>query len=871
MAEERESIIIDVQFDGAETVAKLKNVQETMRLLQGENAALKKQMQELDRTTDAGAETYARLSTQLAINNEQVKSLKISEKVLQQAQMDLGVQATITGDSFAEQSRQLTVMKNAYSQMSKAERESASGQEFLKKLQELDAQVKANDASMGNFQRNVGNYPKIFDLTNTSIGKLVTSFYAFGAQMAAAKAQSKEMGEQLRLTQAQSKGMGEQLRLTQGQIQGMGVEALTTKEYFTGAVTQMTTGLKGFGKAFLTPPIAVITVVVGGLILLFQKLKEMFKKNDAAMTTLQKAFASFQPIIQAVNAMVMKMVEGIAAAVGWIGKMVAVLADWATGSEGAAEAAQDLVQAEDDLQQKEREYTENSAKRSAEISELRAKAADKEKYNAKERQDMLQQAIDLEKQNLADEKAIAAERVRILEARAEQEMDTSDETQDKIAEAKAAMYRAEENYNNGVRRLEGQRAEAAREEMRTLKENAKERERVLREMKDKEAEIMKMGEDFALSQIQDEGQRRIAQMKLQGEREIAQLRKRLRTEENLTAASRDALSRLIENKQADLEKRLNDAIIEDAESREQEQYDREKASAERILALRLQLSKEWSEERLSLEKEQLKQQMQQRLEQENITNEERLLIRAAFDKQIEQLDEKFNEHLKEQTEAQKKTLEDAKAAYRDAMLGMVSSLGSAFDAMAELLESYGEQNEQASAAAKAFAFMSIIADEAIIIANTAEAISSAIAGAAEAAKMTGPMAPIMLATNIATMVGAVLSAVASTAGNINKAKQLVTQSGEKHYAEGGVVRGSKAAGDNIPARLTAGEVVLNADQQARLLYSLAQGGLSTGGNIDAMKVAMSEALREMPAPVMVYSEFERFTERTTEYREVANI
>ncbi|MEE1319160.1 MAG: hypothetical protein UHD05_06575 [Ruminococcus sp.] len=829
MAEERESIIIDVQFQGEETATKLKDVQQAMRFLQNENAALKKQMKDLDRTTAEGAEAFAKLSTQYAINTEQIKSLKVSEQVLQQAQMDLGVQATITGDSFKEQARQLTVMKNAYSQMSKAERESASGQEFLKKLQELDAQVKANDASMGNFQRNVGNYPKVFDLTNTSIGKLVAG------------------------------------------LQGMGGQAQTTGQFFGNAFSQMTTGLKGFGKAFLTPPIAVITVVVGAVILVFQKLQEMFKKNDAAMTTLQKAFASFEPIIQAVNAMVMKLVEGIAAAVGWIGKMVAVLADWATGSEGAAEAAQDLVQAEDDLQQKEREYTENSAKRSAEISELRAKAAEKDKYTAKERQDMLQQAIDLEKQNLADEKAIAAERLRILEARAEQENDTSDETQDKIAEAKAAMYRAEENYNNGVRRLEGQRAEAAREEMRTLKENAKERERVLRDMKDKEAEIMKMGEDFALSQIQDEGQRRIAQMKLQGEREIAELKKRLRTEENLTAASRDALSRLIESKQADLEKRLNDAIIEDAESREQEQYEREKASAERILALRLQLSKEWSEERLSLEKEQLKQQMQQRLEQENITNEERLLIRAAFDAQIEQLDEKFNEHLREQTENQKKTLEDAKAAYRDAMLGMVSALGSAFDAMAELLESYGEQNEQASAAAKAFAFMSIIADEAIIIANTAKAISSAIAGAAEAASMTGPMAPIMLATNIATMVGAVLSAVASTAGNINKAKQLVTQSGEKHYAEGGVVRGSKAAGDNIPARLTAGEVVLNADQQARLLYSLAQGGLSTGGNIDAMKAAMSEALREMPAPVMVYSEFERFTERTTEYREVANI
>ena len=463
MAEERESIIIDVQFDGEDTAAKLKDVQQAMRFLQNENAALKKQMKDLDRTTAEGAEAFAKLSTQYAINTEQIKSLKVSEQVLQQAQMDLGVQATITGDSFKEQARQLAVMKNAYSQMSKAERESASGKEFLKKLQELDAQVKANDASLGNFQRNVGNYPKVFDLTNTSIGKLVAG------------------------------------------LQGMGGQAQTTGQFFSNAFSQMTTGLKGFGKAFLTPPIAVITVVVGAVILIFQKLQEMFRKNDAAMTTLQKAFASFQPIIQAVNAMVMKMVEGLAAAVGWIGKMVAVLADWATGSEGAADAARDLVQAEDDLQQKEREYTENSAKRSAEISELRAKAADKEKYNAKERQDMLQQAIDLEKQNLADEKAIAAERLRILEARAEQENDTSDETQDKIAQAKAAMYRAEENYNNGVRRLDGQRAEAAREEMRTLKENAKERERVLREMSDAEAEIMKMGEDFALSQIQDEG------------------------------------------------------------------------------------------------------------------------------------------------------------------------------------------------------------------------------------------------------------------------------------------------------------------------------------------------------------------------------
>ena len=111
MAEERESIIIDVQFDGGDTATKLKDVQQAMRFLQNENAALKKQMKDLDRTTAEGAEAFAKLSTQYAINAQQIKSLQVSEKVLQQAEMDLGVQATITGDSFKEQARQFESVK----------------------------------------------------------------------------------------------------------------------------------------------------------------------------------------------------------------------------------------------------------------------------------------------------------------------------------------------------------------------------------------------------------------------------------------------------------------------------------------------------------------------------------------------------------------------------------------------------------------------------------------------------------------------------------------------------------------------------------------------------------------------------------------
>ena len=813
MAEERESIIIDVQFDGGDTATKLKDVQQAMRFLQNENASLKKQMKDLDRTTAEGAEAFAKLSTQYAINTEQIKSLKVSEQVLQQAQMDLGVQATITGDSFKEQARQLTVMKNAYSQMSKAERESASGQEFLKKLQELDAQVKANDASLGNFQRNVGNYPKVFDLTNTSIGKLVAG------------------------------------------LQGMGGQAQTTGQFFGNAFSQMTTGLKGFGKAFLTPPIAVITVVVGAVILIFQKLQEMFKKNDAAMTTLQKAFASFEPIIQAVNAMVMKLVEGIAAAVGWIGKMVAVLADWATGSEGAAEAAQDLVQAEDDLQQKEREYTENSAKRSAEISELRAKAAEKDKYTAKERQDMLQQAIDLEKQNLADEKAIAAERLRILEARAEQENDTSDETQDKIAEAKAAMYKAEQNYNDGTRRLlaglTAARQEEANESKRIATEAAEERKRIADAEAAAEAErlraetqaaaeaaetrkqILQEYEDFLISQIEGETERRTAQIQLQGQREAEAMRERLANLAETETEARAQLQAMIEAKEQETAQKIADVWAE-ADAKDAERRLRKIETDKEIAVLQAQSDDEARAIQIEAKRQEA---------------EELKMLDAETKATLFQSEDDYRLKVA-QTEAEITRLQKEQVAQRRANAqASASAVAGALGSLGHLIDAFDSENKESAKAGKALALAQIAVETGIAIAK----------GTAQAMSVPFPANIAAIATTVATVVANMASAVST----IKSAK----------FASGGVVPGDPSKGDVVPAMLTGGEVVLNNDQQARLLYSLAQGNVAGGSgmNYEIMRDAMAEAISGMPAPVMVYKEFNEFTGRTAQYQELATI
>ena len=71
---------------------------------------------------------------------------------------------------------------------------------------------------------------------------------------------------------------------------------------------------------------------------------------------------------------------------------------------------------------------------------------DKEKYSTQERRKMMQDAIELERKNLEEEKKIKAEQLRILEETARRERDTSDETKNKIAAARAAMYQAEEAF-----------------------------------------------------------------------------------------------------------------------------------------------------------------------------------------------------------------------------------------------------------------------------------------------------------------------------------------------------------------------------------------------------------------------------------------
>lgn len=469
-----EQIIISVNLDEGQTAQRLDAISKQM-------ADLKIKQRELNDQYKAGAineEFYLKkskeLSVQLSTLNRQQTNLTAALQAAEKTNDDYS-------DSLDGMRAKLNDMQRAYATLTKAQRESAEGQEFLRAIGEQDAAVKGLEQSIGDARRNVGDYEGAIKRAFPAIGNL-----------------SDGIDKATGIFQALGKG---------------GVSALK------GIVSGLGQATKASLKFIATPIGAVIAAIVAAVALMtagFRKLQEAFKKNDEAGTNMAKLFASFEPILDGISRLFDKLAVGI-------GKVAAKLADWIGSNNEAAKAAQNLVVAVDNLEQAERDYTVNSAARNKEISELRAKATQTEKYSAEERIALLTQAMELEKKNLEDQKTIAAERLRILEETAKKESDTSDETASKIAQAKAALYQAEEQYYSGTRRLLSQLNTAEKE---VAEERAARRQAALEEafrVYDEETKRAKLLQDSLESLANVEEER--AKIKKQQEEELTKLRK----------------------------------------------------------------------------------------------------------------------------------------------------------------------------------------------------------------------------------------------------------------------------------------------------------------------------------------------------------
>lgn len=198
-----------------------------------------------------------------------------------------------------------------------------------------------------------------------------------------------------------------------------------------------------------------VITILSALVTVIQKVIQNLKSSEATMNAVTVAMAPLNAGSRALQVVMQKLGEGIA-------KVVTTLTRWADKLgliNDAMKTEQQLVKDEIALQLREREVIQENADSQLKIAELRAKAADKSTYSAKERLAFLQEALAEEDAVAKRELENAREQYRILQEKSKLAAN-SKEDNDELARSYAAMREAETSYFNKSRELTAQMVEA---------------------------------------------------------------------------------------------------------------------------------------------------------------------------------------------------------------------------------------------------------------------------------------------------------------------------------------------------------------------------------------------------------------------------
>ena len=414
--------------------------------------ALKASLIDLDDTSEEYAERVDEID-------------KVQEK-LNKAMKATGDDAKNVEGSYNALSKQMSELKKAF----KATNDEAERSKLAAQINGINDQLKEMDASIGNYQRNVGNYEGAF---TKGLSSIADKFQSLGNPMKIAKNGVNALGKAM--------------------------------------------------KALIANPIGAIIMAI---VVAVKALKKGFEGSESATNSLKKAFSALQPIMNGIN----KIFTGFANLVGKIAEKaipalvngVMKAADWMmsllnkigivsdeklealrnsiAAQKEAVEVTQDLTNREIALTERKRKFQVDEAKAEMEVAELRSKATDKEKYSAEERQKFLNAAIAKERAINKEKLAIAQEEYAILKKKSEL-TDNNAATNDELAAAEAKLYNTRRDYYNKekelVSQLQAANQELSAEEKKRLEESkkiAEEEEKVKKEELKKIKEIQERAE-----------------------------------------------------------------------------------------------------------------------------------------------------------------------------------------------------------------------------------------------------------------------------------------------------------------------------------------------------------------------------------------
>lgn len=202
---------------------------------------------------------------------------------------------------------------------------------------------------------------------------------------------------------------------------------------------------------------AIITIL-GALVTVIQKVIQSLKSSESTMNAVTVALAPLNAGGRLLTKVMQTLGDGIA-------KVVTKLTSWADKLgliNEAMKVEQQLTKDQIALQLRERDVAQENADSQLKVAQLRAQAADKTNYSAKERIALLEQALAEEGAIAQRELELAKERYRIQVEQSKLAENSTEENQ-ALTQSYVAMRQAETDYFNKSRELTAQLVEAKKQ------------------------------------------------------------------------------------------------------------------------------------------------------------------------------------------------------------------------------------------------------------------------------------------------------------------------------------------------------------------------------------------------------------------------
>ena len=836
MVENTTTRVVEVQVNTSDAIKlmaeyqlQLEESQKAEKELRAEIKEREKAMGDAGKATDGDRRQLATLKEQQKAYSAQIREL--SREVQNNIKSEQLYKDTLKGLG-----AELSSAKDKLRQMQLGTAEYAKQEKYVAALNE---QMKEAEEAYGVFSRNVGNYPDMKPL-NTQLEEITKTL----AQM---KYEGQDTSEEFNNLLLKASQMRDAIDDTQKQIAAGASDTapldglLQSAQGLAGAWglwnsaiganieenSESAEMMKNLQVAMTA--LASITAVMNSLqkqSAMMVGVRNMQTAAQTAAIKLNTATQSQNIVIQKAAIITQKALNAVAYANPYVllaAAVVSVVGALALFSSNSSKSKQQLAEFNN-----EAEKTDRILKQMVADSNFDVRLAEAAGKSGRE-------LLEMRRENAKEELAVLDEsfekQQKLYNAANKKTRKKMQEAYDKLVEDRQAAWD----------KLKAIDDEITIEEVKSATETEKKKDEIRKEYADKHAQALKTeladiraALDAEIALMAEGAAKDLATENERHKRKIEDLKKRLETEKNLTEASRTAINRMIETEEQQHE--LNVAKLKSAS--DLERINKEQQN----IALRLAAVKQGTDAEYTLKVEQLRKQQEAELANVELTEQQKVLIREKYNKQLDDLSNQWiNANLQKQNDALRLEWENRinaaavqgqntlqlqlqmRQAELDALQQMEGESDAAFKArqlaaqqtyvdakqalanyeveieekkmqavaaimggLGGLLEELSEENKEFAVAAKVLAIAEIMIQQGVAVAN---AIRTATQSSATWVDML---------VAIAASVTAVTTTMTTAIKSVKSAK----------FSTGGYVSGpGTATSDSIPAQLSNGESV----------------------------------------------------------------